>query len=75
MLIREFIRPAICAVPSAMAHRLGSCRISLQADAETDVASQWTMTEGGLEVRVTTTGIEEHDVAIECKRLSKAIYL
>ncbi len=29
------------------------------------MASRWTITDGGLEVSVTTAGIEEHDVAME----------
>jgi hypothetical protein len=48
-----------------MARRLGSCRISLPAEVASGVASRWTMTNGGLEVMVTTAGIEEHDVAME----------
>ena len=64
-LVCKFIRPAVRAVPSSMARRLGSCRISLAAEAEADVASQWTMTNSGLEVSVTTTEFEEHDVAME----------
>src|ERR1035438_7748502 len=50
-LVREFIRPAVRAVPTSLAPRL--------------VASRWTMVNGGLEVSVTTAGIEEHDVAME----------
>jgi hypothetical protein len=61
----EFIRPAVRAVPSSMARRLGSCRISLPAEAKAGVASQWTLTDGGLEVSVASTGFEEHDVAME----------
>jgi hypothetical protein len=64
-LVREFIRPAVRAVPSSMAGRLGSCRISLQAEVASGVASRWTVTNDGLEVTVTTAGIEEHDVAME----------
>jgi hypothetical protein len=64
-LVREFIRPAVRAVPSSMARRLGPCRISLPAEAAADVTSQWTITNSGLEVSVTTTGFEEHDVAME----------
>jgi hypothetical protein len=64
-LVRDFIRPAVRAVPSSMARRFGFCRISLVAEAEADLASQWTMTNSGLEVLVTTTGFEEHDVALE----------
>jgi hypothetical protein len=64
-LVREFIRLAVRAVPSSMARRLGSCRISLLSEVVSGVASRWTMVNGGLEVPVTTAGIEEHDVAME----------
>jgi hypothetical protein len=64
-LVREFIRPAVLAVPSAMAQRLGSCWISLPAEASAGVASRWTSTNGGLEVSVSTAGFEDHDVAME----------
>ena len=64
-LVREFIRPAVRAVPSSLAGRLGSCRVSLPAEVAANVASRWTITEGGLEVLVTTKDFEEHDVAME----------
>ena len=64
-LVREFIRPAVRAVPSSMARRLGSCRISLPAEVAAGVASRWTITNGGLEISVTTAGFEDHDVAME----------
>jgi hypothetical protein len=64
-LMREFIRPAVRAVPSSLARRLGSCRISLPAEAAADVTTQWTITDSGLGVAVTTKGLEEHDVAME----------
>ena len=64
-LVREFIRPAVRAVPSSLARRLGSCRISLPTEAAADVASRWTITDNELEVSVTTKGVEEHDVAME----------
>ena len=48
-----------------MARRLGSCRISLPPEVASGVASRWTAANGGLEVSVTTAGIEEHDVAME----------
>ena len=64
-LVREFIRPAVRAIPSSMAGRLGSCRISLPEEVAAGVASQWTIADDGLEVTVTTAGIEEHDVAME----------
>jgi len=61
----EFLRPAVRAVPSSMAHRLGSCRISLLALPDSTATSQWTETDLGLEVCVTNSGLEEHDVAME----------
>lgn len=64
-LVREFIRPAVRAVPSSLARRLGSSRISLPAEAAADLASRWTITDNELEVSVTTKGVEEHDVAME----------
>jgi hypothetical protein len=48
-----------------MAGRLGSCQISLPEEVASGVASRWTVTNDGLEVTVTTAGIEEHDVAME----------
>jgi hypothetical protein len=64
-LIREFVRPAVRAIPSSMAQRLGSCRISLVAEAEAGVTSRWTTTSRGVELSVATGGFEEHDVAME----------
>ncbi len=63
-LVREFIRPAVHAVPASMARRLGHCRISVEI-ADATVASQWTETEAGLEVSVMTVGSEDHDIAME----------
>jgi len=53
-LVREFIRPAVRAVPSSMAGRLGSCRISLPEEVAAGVAAQWTIASHGLKVSVTT---------------------
>jgi hypothetical protein len=64
-LVREFIRPAVRAVPSSMARRLGPCRIALLAQAELNVASRWTTTTSALEVSVMTNELEEHDIAME----------
>lgn len=63
-LVRDFIRPAVRAVPASMAHRLGHCRISLEK-ADPTVASQWAETEAGLEVSVITAESEDHDIAME----------
>jgi hypothetical protein len=64
-LVRDFIRPAIRAVPSSMARRLGPCRIILLAQAEADVTSRWNTINGSLEVWLTTGEFEEHDIAME----------
>ncbi len=64
-LVREFIRPAVRAVPSSMARRLGLCRTLLLAEAEAGVTSQWIRTTSGLEMSVTTGQFEEHDIAME----------
>ena len=64
-LVREFIRPAVRAVPSSMARRLGPCRISLEADADAGVASRWSMAADALEVSVATGESDEHDIALE----------
>jgi hypothetical protein len=64
-LVRGFIRPAVCAVPSSMARRLGACRVALLAQREADVTSRWTTTNGSLEVSLTTGEFEEHDIAME----------
>lgn len=63
-LVRDFIRPAVSAVPASMARRLGHCRFSLKS-ADPAVASQWTETEAGLEVSVITAESEDHDIAME----------
>jgi len=64
-LLRDFVRPAMRAVPSAMGSRLGQCRVSLQAEVEPGVASRWSKRGPELEVQVATAGIDEHDVAME----------
>ena len=65
VLAREFVRPAVRAVPSPMARRLGVCRILVPGETEADETSRWTPTESELEVPVAATGVEEHDVALE----------
>ena len=65
-VIREFVRPALRAVPGSIAARLGVCRIRLAARlGGADLASQWSQSEAGLEIEVATGGIEGHDVAME----------
>lgn len=64
-IVNEFIQPAARSVPSSMAHLVGSLRILLLPQADSNVTSRWTETDLGLEVCVTTPGWEEHDVAME----------
>ena len=65
-LIREFIRPAVRAVPSRMAHQLGLCRVLLVSSlGGPDLASQWTATDRGAEVSLATADRDEHDIAME----------
>jgi hypothetical protein len=64
-LVRDFIRPAVRAMPSSMARRLGPCRIALLAQAEGDVTSRWTRINSTLEVSLITGEFEKHDIAME----------
>jgi hypothetical protein len=65
-LIREFIRPAVRAVPSRMAHQLGLCAVSLVSSlGSPDVASQWIAADRGVEVSLATADRDAHDVAME----------
>lgn len=64
-LVSEFIRPAVRAIPSSMACRLGFCRITLSPEADSELASRWSETEAGLDVVVSTSDNEEHDIALE----------
>jgi hypothetical protein len=65
-IVREFIRPAIRAVPQSMTRRLPLCVFLLVPSLEEeDVVSHWTETEDRLELTVATEGVEPHDVALE----------
>lgn len=65
-IVREFVRPAVRAIPKTMAARLGFCRITLlPRPAGEDVASRWRQSDDGFEIEVATGETEAHDVAIE----------
>lgn len=64
-IVRFLVRPAVRAVPSSMARRLGPCRISLRPLEDSTVTSRWAETDDGLEVFVTTSDLEGHDIAME----------
>lgn len=63
---RDFLRPAIRAVPGAMARRLVVCEISLPAElAAGNAASRWVMSAQRIEIEVAWSGVEPHDLALE----------
>jgi len=63
--IAEFVRPAIHAVPSSLAARLGRCRLTLLPKFDDPARmSQWTSTGSSLEISAAAAG-EGHDVALE----------
>jgi hypothetical protein len=65
-IAREFIRPAIDAVPRSMARRLPLCVFLLVPAFEDEgIASRWTEAENRLELTVFTGDIDPHDVALE----------
>jgi hypothetical protein len=65
-IVREFIRPAIRAVPRSIARRLPLCVFLLVPSlGEEDIASRWVETEDRLELTVSTEGVDPHDVALE----------
>jgi hypothetical protein len=65
-IVREFIRPAIRAVPRSMARRLPLCVFLLVPSLENeDIESRWTEMEDRLEMTVSTEGVDPHDVALE----------
>jgi hypothetical protein len=65
-MLKDFVRPALCAVPGSLAARLGSCRVSVLPElSEKNASSQWSSGEAGLEIAVATAETEPHDVAME----------
>ncbi|MCS6953395.1 MAG: hypothetical protein RMK57_02855 [Bryobacterales bacterium] len=65
-VIRQFLRPAVRAVPASLAARLGPCRIVLVASLETeDVRSRWTLGAAGLEVLLAASDVEPHELTLE----------
>ncbi len=65
-VIREFIRPAVRAVPGAIAARLKPCSVLLPARLDgPDVVSRWVETEAALEITAASEGIDAHDLALE----------
>jgi hypothetical protein len=65
-IVREFIRPAVRAVPGALAARLGICHLILFPRLQaTKLTSQWTQMGDGIEIALATEETEPHDLAME----------
>jgi hypothetical protein len=65
-IIRNFIRPAVRAVPRALAARLKPCRIGLSSRLmNAALASQWVEAHDWLDIEVASEGIDGHDLAME----------
>jgi hypothetical protein len=64
--IRDFIRPAVRAVPTRMAQQLGYGRVMLGADIGPNLVSCWTATDRGLDVSLVTSGRQDHDIVMDC---------
>ena len=66
-LVREWVRPAVRAVPRAIASRLGPCRFLLRDRfSNPELSALWVLSEDRLAVELATEGFEPHDVAMEC---------
>lgn len=65
-LVADFIRPAIRAVPFAMAKRLGPCRVALTPGFEaSDQTSKWSVTPRAVEISIVAENAGAHDAALE----------
>jgi len=65
-LIRDFIRPAVRAVPARIAARMGGCRISLARQLlDENWSSDWNWTPEGVDIALGTEGRDDHDVGLE----------
>lgn len=65
-LVREFVVPAVAAIPAAFAARLGPCRIVLAARlGEPSAASRWTRMERETTIEIATESAGSHDAAME----------
>lgn len=65
-LVREFVVPAVAAIPAAFAARLGACRIVLAARlGEPSAASRWTRAKQETIIEIAVEGGGHHDAAME----------
>ncbi len=64
--VRDFVRPAVRAVPRALAIRLGHCEIAFPASLEDpSICSRWTRTGAVTEIAVAAGRVDPHEAAIE----------
>lgn len=64
--IRDFIRPAIHAVPPNMVRQLGHCRVSLVWNLDSpSVGSRWTWNDAGIGISLSPRAHAGHDIALE----------
>ena len=64
-IIRNFIRPAVRAVPRTLAARVTPCSISLPFHLTSAASSsQWVQTDDGLQIEVASGGIDGHELAL-----------
>ncbi len=63
-IVREFLRPAVRAIPRSLAARLPRCRLALVPELP-GASSQWVETEDTIEIMVAFEGEQPHDVAME----------
>jgi len=63
-LVRDFVRPAVRAVPPALVRLLGPCRITLTGSLGRFV-SEWDAPPGGLAITVATAALDPHDATLE----------
>jgi len=65
-VISRFIRPAVRAIPPAMAQQLGNCRVSVVDElGGPTVVSRWTASGRELEIEIAAASRKGHDVALE----------
>src|SRR5260370_29791157 len=62
ILISDFIRPAVHAVPPGMARQFGHCEVSIVEHlGNPSIASRWTLTDTGMEVSLAMMAGNGHE--------------
>ncbi len=64
--VRDFVRPALEAVPPSLASRLGMCRVNLFPSlGGAGVTSRWSRSGNRLQIDLSVSSFEPHDLALE----------